>query len=205
VSEPRALPQEFLDRLKALEESYLSEKDPIRQSGFGGGAERWRKERGVILEAIKESGSLLDVCCANGYLVECLGDWAAERGVALNPFGLDQGARLIELARRRMPQHEGHFWSGNAWDWVPPRKFRYVYTLTDCVPGSFLREHLLRLLRLFVEEDGRLIAGAYGSMSRREPAPDVTALLTGFGFRVAGTALAGSLPVAHIAWIVRQA
>jgi hypothetical protein len=203
MNESRALPQDFLKTLNDLEELFLRETDPIRQSGFGGGAERWRRERGAILEAINESGSLLDVGCANGFLLECMVQWAGQKGIALVPFGLDQGSRLIELARRRMPQREKYFWTGNAWDWVPPRRFRYVYTLTDCVPSPFLRDYLHRLLELFVEEGGRLIVGAYGSMSRQEPAQDVTALLTSLGFRVSGTATAGDLPTSHVAWVSR--
>jgi hypothetical protein len=39
------LPGKFLERLAALEVSYLAEGDPIRQSGFGGGPRRWRAER----------------------------------------------------------------------------------------------------------------------------------------------------------------
>ncbi len=57
-----------------LEEAYLTSEDPMRQLGFGGGAERWRREREPIV-----------------------------------PFGIDQGSKLIELARKRLPQFAGHF------------------------------------------------------------------------------------------------
>src|ERR671937_40228 len=66
------LPPSFLQHLAHLEAAYLRETDPIRQSGFSGGAERWRAERSPILLAIPESGTVLDVGCANGYLLECL-------------------------------------------------------------------------------------------------------------------------------------
>ena len=63
-------------RQRALEDAYLRSDDPIRQSGFGGGAERWRAERSPILEAVDGDGDLLDIGCANGYLAECLVEWA---------------------------------------------------------------------------------------------------------------------------------
>ena len=46
------LPGEFLATLRDLERSYLAETDPIRQSGFGGGPQRWLDERGLILDAL---------------------------------------------------------------------------------------------------------------------------------------------------------
>ena len=39
--ETRTLPLIFLQDLWALEAAYLKEDDPIRQSGFRGGADRW--------------------------------------------------------------------------------------------------------------------------------------------------------------------
>jgi hypothetical protein len=67
-----ALPVAFLDRLRALEGAYLRETDPVRQSGFGGGHERWHMERTLVLDAVPDDGDFLDVGCANGYLLECL-------------------------------------------------------------------------------------------------------------------------------------
>jgi hypothetical protein len=55
----KALPAEFIERLRALEFSYLRETDPIRASGFGGGPERWRAEREPLLDGVSGSGDLL--------------------------------------------------------------------------------------------------------------------------------------------------
>jgi SAM-dependent methyltransferase len=197
----RALPEDFIETIRKLEESYLEESDPIRQSGFGGGAQRWQAERGLILEAVDADGDFLDIGCANGYLLKCLVGWGKDRGINLIPFGLDIGSRLIELARLRFPDRPDHFWVGNAWNWLPPRRFRYVYTLTDLVPPDYLKAYLQRLLDLFVARKGRLIAGAYGSISKRQPARDVSGWLETLGFTVAGSATCGDLPVSHIAWI----
>ncbi len=194
------LPEQFLTKLKDLEAAYLAQTDPTRQSGFLGGEARWRRERGLILEAVDQDGDFLDIGCANGYLVQCLAAWAGEMGITIVPYGVDQGPRLIELARKRLPQYASHFWVGNAWDWVPPRKFQYVYTMTDFVPDVFLKDYLIHVMQNYVEKDGFLIVGAYGSTSKNIPAQDVTSLLKNFGFTVTGKAVCGELPVSHVAW-----
>jgi hypothetical protein len=186
--------------LRDLEAAYLQETDPIRQSGFHGGSERWRAERGPILDAIEADGELLDVGCANGYLLECLVKWAKERGITLTPFGLDQGARLIELARQRLPALADHFFVGNAWDWQPPQSFRYVYSLYDCVPVEFLATYARRLLD-WVGPGGRLILGAYGSRSRGIPPFDIGGFLRSAGFSVSGEARGGDPVITRFAWV----
>lgn len=88
------LPQDFLAQVASLEPTYLLHDDPIRQSGFGGGAERWRAERGSILEAVTGDGDFLDIGCANGHLAECLVVWASERGIQFTPHGYRPRAAL---------------------------------------------------------------------------------------------------------------
>jgi SAM-dependent methyltransferase len=195
------LPGAFLRQLAELERAYLAHADPIRQSGFHGGAARWRAEREPLLDAVHADGELLDVGCANGYLLECAVQWAAGRGYRLVPYGLDQGEHLIALARQRMPQFADHFFVGNGWDWEPPRRFQYVYTLYDCVPPGYLDAYVRRLLKGVVAPGGRLIMGAYGSRSRAVPPFDIAAFLQVHGMVVAGTSSAGTPPIASFAWM----
>ncbi len=196
----RDLPIDFLDDLRRLERSFLESDDPIRQSGFGGGAERWRQERSPILDAVDADGEILDVGCANGYLLECLVSWGRERGIALVPFGLDFGPRLIERARQRLHDYADHFLVGNAWTWRPPRRFRYVYSLYDCVPEQYAADYVRRLAERFVWPGGRLIIGAYGSRSRNEPPYDVGGLIRRAGLMVTGTAAGGQPPITSFVW-----
>jgi hypothetical protein len=195
------LPVAFLDRLRELEGSYLRETDPVRQSGFGGGHERWRTERALVLDAVPDDGDFLDIGCANGYLLWCLVQWGREQHVRLTPYGVDCGAQLIALATQRLPQYASHFWIANAWEWIPPRQFRYVYSLYDCVPVELLPEYIRRLLTRYVEPGGTLIIGAYGSYSKQEAARDIAQDLAAAGFRVAGSSSRGELPVSRVAWI----
>lgn len=193
------LPPAFLSRLRDLEASYLAEADPIRQSGFSGGPERWRAEREPILDPIHGDGEILDIGCANGHLLECLVTWAGIRGTKLTPYGLDCSPRLIELARRRLPEYADHFYAGNAWDWQPPARYRYVYSLHDCVPDEYFGPYVERLLRRFVAPGGVLILGAYGSRAA-EPV-DLVERLTALGHTTLGQAVVGTPPVSRFAWL----
>jgi len=198
-----SLPPDFLEHLRALEDSYCTETDPIRQSGFGGGPERWRTEREPILDAVDTDGDFLDVGCANGYLLECLVAWARERGHHLTPHGLDFGPRLIQMAKERLPNFASNFHVGNAWDWRPPRQYRYVYSLLDCVPEECLGEYCRRLRERTVEKGGKLIFGMYGSRSKHIAPIDLGERLAQLGFEVQGTAYGGTPRVTSFAWTVR--
>jgi len=195
------LPREFVERARALEASYLTSDDPIRQSGFGGGAARWRAEREPILDAVGGDGDLLDIGCANGYLVECLVAWGAERGLHLTPRGVDIGPLLIAEAQRRLPAFATNFEVANGWDWRPAHRFRYVYTLWDCVPPAQVGEYAQRLLSRAVEPGGRLIVGAYGSRSRGTPPAPIGDLLESHGLTVAGRAYGGDPVTTAFAWV----
>jgi SAM-dependent methyltransferase len=195
------LPAEFLRRLDALETTYLSSDDPLRQSGFSGGCERWHSERAPILEAIRGDGDLLDVGCANGYLLECLVKWGGERGLALTPFGVDRSAGLIALARRRLPQFAHQFFVADAAAWLPPRRFQYVYSVYDCVPRSCFAAFVEHLANNVTAPGGRLIVGAYGSRSRGETPAAVDRLLIESGYAVIASTSAGRPETARFAWI----
>ena len=196
-----SLPPEFLRHLEKLEETYLRESDPIKQSGFNGGEQRWLAERSPILIPVTSDGSFLDVGCANGYLLECLVRWASESGVTLTPYGVDYSEKLIDLARERLPQFRDHFYVANALGWIPPRRFQYVYSVFDCVPRASLGDYVKHLKTHVVAPRGRLILGAYGSRSRNEPPARINELLEGLRYTVAGSAVAGIPETARFAWI----
>lgn len=194
------LPPDFLAHLRLLEDEYLASDDPLLQSGFASGAERWRAEREPVLEAVTESGTFADVGCANGYLLECLVRWARERRISLTPYGVDIGQRLVSKARERIPEFAANIEAANAWDWRPKVRFRYVYTLSDCVPDDMLGPYVQRLLDRAVEPGGRLILGSYGSRSRGTPPRPVAGVLKTAGLAVAGSAVGGDPPVSAFAW-----
>lgn len=190
----------YVTQARALEAVYLASDDPIIQSGFKAGPERWESERRPLTKAIDHSGSFLDVGCANGYLAECVVAWAAESGHSIVPFGVDIGHGLIEVARRRHSSHPDNFFVGDIWLWEPPQRFDYVYALVDLGPTEMAGE-LIERLTSWVLPAGRLILGSYGSRSRRIDPVDVAGLLASRGHRVTGSAHGGTPPVASFAWI----
>src|SRR5215472_186136 len=87
--------------IELLEDSYLAADargDIPGGSGSGGGLARWEKKRRVLATAFDRDGTWLDVGCANGLLMETLTRWTAEKGVRVEPYGLDLSPRIADAA-----------------------------------------------------------------------------------------------------------
>jgi SAM-dependent methyltransferase len=163
VSDDIALNSWLIERIRPLERAYLARPEPWQQSGFSGPEERWAACRKPVAECLDRPGTFLDIGCANGYLLECVVNWKREQGVAIEPFGLDIGDKLVARARMRLPRYADNFYRGNAWDWPPPRRFDYVRTELAYLPPLLQRRHVARLLEEFVAADGRLLVAEYRS------------------------------------------
>jgi SAM-dependent methyltransferase len=147
---------------KVLEETYLSHEEPWRQSGMSGPEGRWILLRKPVADCVDKPGSFLDIGCANGYLLECCLKWTAERGISIEPYGLDISERLIELAKKRLPEYEANFFVGNAFIWVPPRRFDFVRTELVYVPGEYEKQYIKFIMENHLEADGKLLVANYG-------------------------------------------
>ncbi len=164
-------------------DAYLASDDPRAQSGKSGDEEDWRWSRELVLDAMPNGGTLLDVGCANGYLMESLHRWAMERAIGLEPYGLDISWRLAALARRRLPHWSGRIWVGNVMQWTPPRRFDVVHTGIDYVPRDRQRYLLDRMLRELVVPGGRVVLRA----ARVDPnEPDIATQVRALGFDIGG-------------------
>jgi hypothetical protein len=166
-----------------LADAYLSSDDPRAQSGKGGDEVDWRWSRELLLDALPSGGSVLDVGCANGYLMESLRRWGAERGVPIEPYGLEISWRLATLARRRLPDWADRIWIGNVLDWSPPRRFDLVHLSLDQAPPGRRRELVERALAYLVAPGGRLAFRADRVLAGQ---PDIVEHLRGLGFAVGG-------------------
>jgi 2-polyprenyl-3-methyl-5-hydroxy-6-metoxy-1,4-benzoquinol methylase len=197
----------YRDGQRLLEASYLREGTPRGGSGFGGTADDWRAQRGHLCQAVERDGRFLDVGCANGHLAESMVAWCAERGVRLEPYGVDLSAALIAEARHRLPQWAERFWVGNALDWTAPggRRFDFVHTLLDLVPSARLAEMVRHQLEHLVAPGGRLLASSY--VSARDRSRHADQVLRRLGFPVDGVTHpargSGSSTVPPSAWIER--
>ncbi len=184
----------FARNLRELRDYYLADPaNPYQQSGRSSGPGRWEETRRCIADAVHRSGSFLDVGCANGLLLQTVAEWVGERGLTIEPFGLDFIDGLVDLARRRVP--EGVFWVGNAWDWEPPHRFDFVRTSLEFVPErdrpSFVRRQLG-----WVSPGGRLIVCYY--RDRTAPPLDVAAFLGAIGLDVGGVMSVGDPDVVWV-------
>lgn len=175
---------ETRDRLEA---AYLAADTPQRQSGLNGDAAHWERRRSVIVEAINNDGTFLDVGCANGLLMETVVGWAAARGCRLEPYGLDISPKLAALARSRYPAWAERIFTGNIMEWDPPRRFDYVRTELVYVPPARQPALVARLLAQIVAHGGRLIVCAYRARGDRDAEP-IDQLLSSWGLTVGGLA-----------------
>lgn len=158
----------FDDLRDLLQNAYITHKEPWRQSGMSGPEERWISLRKPIADCIDRSGSFLDIGCANGYLLECILAWTDERGLAIEPFGLDFAPRLLAYARQRLPRYAANFLEGNGFTFRPERRFDFVRTELVYVPAEHEREYVEHIFAYMLEPDGRLIVPNYAE-KRADP------------------------------------
>ncbi len=151
----------FTNLQHVLETAYIAHEEPWAQSGMSGPAERWDALRRPVADCIDRSGSLLDIGCANGYLLECCLGWTAERGIALEPYGIDLSPALVILARQRLPHYADNLFVANAWSWSPPRRFTFVRTELVYLPAEHERAFVDRLCATLLEPGGRLLIANY--------------------------------------------
>jgi SAM-dependent methyltransferase len=192
---------------EGMEETYLAATDPRGGSGFRGDEARWERGRRVIVRGIDRDGTFLDIGCANGLLMESVHAWAGADGHAIEPYGLDASAALVERARTRVPAWADRFFVGDVRRWTPPTGTRFDFVRTELEYAAPLeRPDLIRhLLRHVVAPSGRLIVCAYGRASAGvETVEPVAEPLRTWGLTVAGEADAddtNGVRFTRVAWI----
>ena len=121
----------------------------------------------------------------------------------IEPYGLDFSARLVELARARLPQWADRLFVGDALEWEPPRRFDFVRTELVYAPEERRRELVERLLERVVAPGGRLIVCGYGSPRSGIPTDPVRRILREWGYEpeleLAGEAPEGGGPIVELA------
>ncbi|MDE2887299.1 MAG: hypothetical protein OXR72_03735 [Gemmatimonadota bacterium] len=132
--------------------------------------ETWKRARSFIASEIHRPGAVLDIGCANGFLLRCLQEWSDH---ALTPFGIDSSAGRARDVDRFFPVQCDHFARlpverlSEIGSHGLPEKYDFIYWAVWDNYG-FDRQHRIDLLQRAydgVKDDGRLILGFYD----REP------------------------------------
>jgi hypothetical protein len=169
---------------EALVDSYLAAGDPQRGSGKSGDEVDWRWSRELVLDAVTgDRAAILDVGLANGHLMESLETWGRERGLHIEAHGVEISARLVDVARRRLPALASRMHVGNVLTWAPPRRYDIVHTGLDYVPPAQRRALVERILRELLVPGGRLVLRAERAGGTE---PDPVETLRGLGLEPHG-------------------
>jgi SAM-dependent methyltransferase len=73
---------------------------------FGVTYQDWRVQREFLLKSVTSSGSVLDIGCANGFLLRCFLEWSPHK---LIPYGFDVVEDLVKAARELLPEYKDNF------------------------------------------------------------------------------------------------
>lgn len=156
------LDERWLNNLKKdIDESYLRHSEPWKQAGFMLSEEDWTTCRKPIADCIQKSGTFLDINCSNGYLLESILKWTAARGLEITPYGIDLSAKLIALAKQRLPKYADNLSVGTAPYWTSPVKFDYVRTEISYALEESQEQYLHRVFSSYITPGGNLILTEY--------------------------------------------
>jgi YD repeat-containing protein len=164
--------------------AYLAAENPYAQAGHSGDAASWEASRGFIAQALHRSGTFLDVGCANGILMESVHRWGTNKGLQIEPYGMDIVPEFVERARRRLPQWADRIYLGNIRTWRPVQdRFDFVLIRPEYAPSKREADMVRNILDHVLAPDGRLIVfvGAEEKEARLVESSIVSA-----GFSVAG-------------------
>jgi ribosomal protein L11 methylase PrmA len=143
-----------------IEGSHVTGGDPQ------GLLEHWTQNRKPICSAIEKPGTLLDIGCANGFLLACLQLWSAHQ---ITPYGIDVDASSLAMARDLLPEYVSNFAQcsleklSEPFELGLPTRFDYVYW--NVWDGLDFNEPLYRTYaeNALKAARGRLILGFYDS------------------------------------------
>ncbi len=128
--------------------------------------ETWRRARSFIAHEIHRPGTMLDIGCANGFLLRCLQEWSNH---AITPFGIDSSAGRGRDIPRFFPSQQDHFARlpverlGEIDAHGLPGKYDFIYWAVWDNYGFDRQDRIDLLERAYenVNDDGRLILGFY--------------------------------------------
>lgn len=151
-------------------------KTLLERSGIDGDEITWKRCREVYLEAIDKNGSILDVGCANAYLLYSLMKWSKHK---LIPYGIDLAPELIEEAKKMLPNYKEHFFVADLNSFKTKKKFTFVI-----IGHKICKKRICDKYYKMVEKGGRLIISAYDDS--KDFFGQLKDYVSSFGLKVSG-------------------
>lgn len=153
----------------------------IRGSKCLGTLEFWSATRAFITNAIDKSGTILDIGCANGFLLACLCEWLQQKSLTLIPYGIECDPSIL-----RCKQLFPHLFDVNHFIQIDlqtflsspstetpafPRQFDYIYWNVwedGCDLEEEYQERWLCKLCSMTSLGGKLLLGLYGTKEKND-------------------------------------
>jgi SAM-dependent methyltransferase len=129
----------------------------LKDSDFRGSYHSWRLAREILNQHIAGGGMVLDLGCANGFLLACLLLWHPQGFI---PFGIDIDPARIEIARRLMSAFTSNFYVHNFFAQEWPVVGADIIIAPWQPESSFITNCLQRAPKvIFTAYDDRLASG----------------------------------------------
>jgi len=148
----------------------------------------WVKRRAFIADLINKSGSILDIGCANGFLLRSLQEWSKYK---LTPYGIDVEIKFPNQIKELFPTNYSNFIQldirniNNISSFSLPDKYDFVYwhVWDEWDLSSDEQQDIVAQAGEHVASGGRFILGFYSS---REQNMERIENLENAGFKFTG-------------------
>jgi len=157
----------------------------------------WEDARAFIARTIHKDGMILDIGCANGFLLKCLPEWS---GYKLDPYGIDPSKKHIKLAKELFLEIPSHFAVASIFN-IPgsfinqiywkifvklPEKYDFIYwnVWDNWKFDKPIQLKPIDSLSKMLNSGGRLILGFYDA--KRENNTKRNDALKNFGYKLSG-------------------
>ncbi|CAF1296529.1 unnamed protein product [Rotaria magnacalcarata] len=153
----------------------------IRGSKCSGSFQFWESTRRFITDSINQSGTLLDIGCANGFLLASLCYWLEQKSLSVIPYGIECDPSVLQCRRLFPNQYElGHFIQIDLETFLSaptheapafPERFDFIYWnvwVENYDLEAEIEQNILCKLYQMVSSKGKLLLGLYGTKPQND-------------------------------------
>lgn len=145
--------------IKTLADCYFTADNP---------QQKWEDARRFISLCLDHPGSLLDIGCANGFLIKSLEYWSGQK---IAPFGIDVIAQNIQNAQKLFPEYQNNFQNISYDSFLLTYPVGFPYQFDYLIWSFWDDKHLIEkrevdFLLEHTKDNGKLIITFYPDDSR---------------------------------------